>query len=163
MVSETQLRLELERMSSSCWQPEKKVKPWVNIDMQKQMSIENISVWEINDGTNKSYRISMSGLAQNNYNDRVMIRGKQPERHVIGQYRKQDVTINMYPIIDYLSEEEQSLYLQLLSANNIRGCVEHLRKIETRLNLESEKELRKKSVRVRVRVVKKINSNVNTI
>ena len=28
----------------------------------------------------------MPGLAQNNYNDRVMVRGKQTVRHVIGQY-----------------------------------------------------------------------------
>ena len=81
----------------------------------------------------------MSGLAQNNYNDRVMIRGKQPERHVLGQYEEKDVIINMYPIIDYLSEDEQALYLQLLGANNIRVCVEHLRRIETRINLESKK------------------------
>lgn len=156
MVSEAMLRLEAERISRRCWEPEKKVKPWVNIDTQKQMTIENIGVWEIDDGTNKSYRISMPGLAQNNYNDRVMIRGKQTERHVIGQYEAKDVTINMYPIIGYLSEEEQVLYLQLLGANNIRGCVEHLRRIETRLNLESKKEL-KEPVRVLVRVVKKGN------
>ena len=156
MVSETMLRLEAERISRRCWEPEKKVKFWVNIDTQKQMTIENIGVWEIDDGANKSYRISMPGLAQNNYNDRVMIRGKQPESHVIGQYEANDVTINMYPIIGYLSEEEQVLYLQLLGANNIRGCVEHLRRIETRLNLEAKKEL-KEPVRVLVRVVKKGN------
>ncbi len=121
MVSETMLRLEAERISRRCWEPEKKVKPWVNIDTQKQMTIENIGVWEIDDGTNESYRISMPGLAQNNYNDRVMIRGKQPERHVIGQYEAKDVTINMYPIIGYLSEEEQALYLQLLGANILEG------------------------------------------
>ena len=150
MVSDTMLRLEAERISQRCLEPEKKVKPWVNIDMQKQMSIENIGVWEINDGTNKSYRISMPGLAQNNYNDRVMIRGKQPERHVISQYSVKDVTINMYPIIDYLLEEEQVLYLQLLGVNNIRRCVEYLRKIESRLNLEV-KEKTKISVKVLVR------------
>ena len=98
----------------------------------------------------------MPGLAQNNYNDRVMIRGKQTERHVIGQYEAKDVTINLYSIIGYLSEEEQVLYLQLLGANNIRGCVEHLRRIETRINLEAKKEL-KEPVRVLVRVVKKGN------
>lgn len=156
MVSETMLRLEAERISRRCWEPEKKVKPWVSIDTQKQMAIENICVWEIDDGINKIHKISMPGLAQNNYNDRVMIRGKQPERHVIGQYEAKDVTINMYPIIGYLSEEEQALYLQLLGANNIRGCVEHLRRIETRLNLEAKKEL-KEPVRVLVRVVKKGN------
>ena len=40
MVSENMLRLEAERISRRCWEPEKKVKPWVYIDMQKQMSIE---------------------------------------------------------------------------------------------------------------------------
>lgn len=154
MVSETILRLEAERISRRCWEPEKKVKPWVNIDTQKQMAIENICVWEINDETNKVYKISMPGLAQNNYNDRVMIRGKQPERHVIGQYEAKNVTINMYPIINCLSEEEQVIYLQLLGANNIRGCVEHLRKIETRLNLETKVQA-KEPVKVLVRVVKK--------
>mgnify|MGYP003321736487 CR=1 FL=1 len=73
MVSETMLRLEAERISRRCWELEKKVKPWVNIDAQKQMSIENICVWEIDDGINKIHKISMPGLAQNNYNDRVMI------------------------------------------------------------------------------------------
>lgn len=156
MVSETMLRLEAERISQRYWKPEKKVKPWINIDTQEQMAIENICVWEINDGGNKVYKISIPGLAQNNYNERVMIRGKQPERHVIGQYESKDAIVNMYPIIGYLSEEEQVLYLQLLGANNIRGCVEHLRRIETRLNLESKKEL-KEPVRVLVRVVKKGN------
>ena len=66
----------------------------------------------------------MPGLAQNNYNDRVMVRGKQTVRHVIGQYDAKNVKINMYPIIDYLTDEEQELYLKLLSSNNIRGCVE---------------------------------------
>ena len=154
MVSETMLRLEAERISRRCWEPEKKVKPWVNIDTKKQMAIENISVWEIIDGTSKAYRISMPGLAQNNYNDRVMIRGKQPECHVLGQYIEKNVTINMYPIIDCLSDEEQMIYLQILGANNIRGCVEHLRKIETRLNLEA-KEKTKEPVKVLVKVAKK--------
>ena len=147
MVSETHLRLISERISST---PEKIVKPRVNIDEQKQLAIENITVCEIDNGINKIYKISMPGLAQNNYNDRVMIRGKQPERHVIGQYDAKDVTINMYPIIDYLTDEEQELYLKLLSSNNIRGCVELLRKIEIRLNSEI-----KKTVRVHVRIVKK--------
>ena len=154
MVSETMLRLEAERISQRCWKPEKRVKPWVNIDAQKQMAVENICVWEINDGLNKVYKISMPGLAQNNYKERVMIRGKQLERHVIGQCETKDVIINMYPIIGYLLEEEQVLYLQLLGANNIRGCVELLRRIETRLNLEAKNEL-KEPVRVLVRVVKK--------
>ena len=153
MVSETHLRLISERISST---PEKIVKPRVNIDEQKQLAIENITVCEIDNGINKIYKISMPGLAQNNYNDRVMIRGKQTVRHVIGQYDAKNVTINMYPIIDYLTDEEQELYLKLLSSNNIRGCVEHLRRIETRLNLEAKKEL-KEPVRVLVRVVKKGN------
>ena len=156
MVSETMLRLEAERISRRCWEPEKKVKPWVNIDTKKQMAIENISVWEIIDGISKAYRISMPGLAQNNYNDRVMIRGKQAECHVLGQYIEKNVTINMYPIIDCLSEEEQMIYLQLLGANNIRGCVEHLRKIETRLNLEA-KEKTKEPLKVLAKVAKKGN------
>ena len=120
------------------------------------MAIENISVWEIIDGISKAYRISMPGLAQNNYNDRVMIRGKQAECHVLGQYIEKNVTINMYPIIDCLSEEEQMIYLQLLGANNIRGCVEHLRKIETRLNLEA-KEKTKEPLKVLAKVAKKGN------
>ena len=147
MVSETHLRLISERISST---PEKIVKPRINIDEQKQLAIENITVWEIDNGINKIYKISMPGLAQNNYNDRVMIRGKQTVRHVIGQYDAKNVTINMYPIIDYLTDEEQELYLKLLSSNNIRGCVELLRKIEIRLNSEI-----KKTVRVHVRIVKK--------
>ena len=154
MVSETMLRLEAERISQRYWKPEKKVKPWINIDTQEQMDIENICVWEINDGRNKVYKISIPGLAQNNYNDRVMIRGKQPERHVIGQYEAKDAIVNMYPIIDYLTEEEKILYLQLLAANNIRGCVEHLRKIETKLNSKIEKTTKKNS-KVLVRVVTK--------
>lgn len=147
MVSETHLRLISERISST---PEKIVKPRVNIDEQKQLAIENITVCEIDNGINKIYKISMPGLAQNNYNDRVMIRGKQTVRHIIGQYDAKNVTINMYPIIDYLTDEEQELYLKLLSSNNIRGCVELLRKIEIRLNSEI-----KKTVRVHVRIVKK--------
>ena len=147
MVSETHLRLISERISST---PEKIVKPRVNIDEQKQLAIENITVCEIDNGINKIYKISMPGLAQNNYNDRVMIRGKQTVRHMIGQYDEKNVTINMYPIIDYLTDEEQELYLKLLSSNNIRGCVELLRKIEIRLNSEI-----KKTVRVHVRIVKK--------
>ena len=147
MVSETHLRLISERTGST---PEKIVKPRINIDEQKQLAIENITVWEIDNGINKIYKISMPGLAQNNYNDRVMIRGKQTVRHVIGQYDTKNVTINMYPIIDYLTDEEQELYLKLLSSNNIRGCVELLRKIEIRLNSEI-----KKTVRVHVRIVKK--------
>lgn len=147
MVSETHLRLISERISST---PEKIVKPRVNIDEQKQLAIENITVCEIDNGINKIYKISMPGLAQNNYNDRVMIRGKQTVRHMIGQYDEKNVTINMYPIIDYLTDEEQELYLKLLSSNNIRGCVELLRKIEIRLNSEI-----KKKVRVHVRIVKK--------
>lgn len=147
MVSETHLRLISERISST---PEKIVKPRVNIDEQKQLAIENITVWEIDNGINKIYKISMPGLAQNNYNDWVMIRGKQTVRHVIGQYDAKNVTNNMYPIIDYLTDEEQELYLKLLSSNNIRGCVELLRKIEIRLNSEI-----KKTVRVHVRIVKK--------
>lgn len=147
MVSETHLRLISKRISST---PEKIVKPRINIDEQKQLAIENIIVWEIDNGINKIYKISMPGLAQNNYNDRVMIRGKQTVRHVIGQYDAKKVTINMYPIIDYLTDEEQELYLKLLSSNNIRGCVELLRKIEIRLNSEI-----KKTVRVHVRIVKK--------
>lgn len=147
MVSETHLRLISERISST---PEKIVKPRVNIDEQKQLAIENITVCEIDNGINKIYKISMPGLAQNNYNDRVMIRGKQTVRHIIGQYDAKNVTINMYPIIDYLTDGEQELYLKLLSSNNIRGCVELLRKIEIRLNSEI-----KKTVRVHVRIVKK--------
>ena len=147
MVSETHLRLISKRTGST---HEKIVKPRINIDEQKQLAIENITVWEIDNGINKIYKISMPGLAQNNYNDRVMIRGKQTVRHMIGQYDEKNVTINMYPIIDYLTDEEQELYLKLLSSNNIRGCVELLRKIEIRLNSEI-----KKTVRVHVRIVKK--------
>lgn len=147
MVSETHLRLISERIGSC---QKEKVKSWTNIDAQKQLAIENICVWEIDNGINKIYKISMPGLAQNNYNDRVMIRGKQTVRHVIGQYDAKNVTINMYHIIDYLTDEEQELYLKLLSSNNIRGCVELLRKIEIRLNSEI-----KKTVRVHVRIVKK--------
>lgn len=156
MVSEAMLRLEAERISQRRWKPEKKVKPWVNIDMQKQIAIENIRVWEINDGKNSVYKISMPGLAQNNYNDRVMIRGKQTERHVIGQYETRNATTNVYPIISYLTEEEQILYLQLLSSNKIRECVEHLRQIETRLNLDKKVELQE-PVKVLARKVKKVN------
>lgn len=154
MVSEAMLRLEAQRISRRYWKPEKKVKPWIDVDMQKQIAIENIGVWEINDGTNIVYKISMPGLAQNNYNDRVMIRGKQTERHVLGQYKEKNITINMYPIINYLSDEELSLYLKLLNANQIRECVETLRKIETRLNLQAEKKL-KEPIKVHVRLVKK--------
>ena len=84
-----------------------------------------------------------------------MIRGKQTERHVIGQYIEKDVTINIYPIIKYLKEEEQEIYLQLLNANNIRRCVEYLRKIETQLNLEAKE--KKEPLKVRIRVIKKGN------
>lgn len=156
MVSEAMLRLEAERISKMHWKPDKKVKPWVNIDMQKQIAIENIRVWEINDGKNSVYKISMPGLAQNNYNDRVMIRGKQTERHVIGQYEARNATTNVYPMISYLTEEEQILYLQLLSSNKIRECVEYLRQIETRLNLDKKVELQE-SLKVLVRKVKKVN------
>ena len=151
MISETHLRLLSEKLGAK---PRETSKSYININAQKQMAIENIYVWEISDVISKTYKISMPGLGQNNYNDRVMIRGKQSERHVLGQYDTKDVTINMYPIIDYLSEEEQALYLQLLDANNIRGLVEHLRRIETRLNSETKKDL-KGTTKVLVKAVKK--------
>lgn len=156
MVSEAMLKLEAERIDIRCYQTKRKIKPLINIDMQKQLEIGNICVWEIDDGINKIYKISMPGLAQNNYNDRVMIKGKQPERHVIGQYASKKVTLNKYPIIGYLTEEELTLYLGLLGDNNIRGCVEYLRKIEERLNLCPKTKL-KEPVKVLVKKVKKGN------
>ena len=51
MVSETHLRLISQRISST---PEKIVKPRVNIDEQKQLAIENITVWEIDNVINKN-------------------------------------------------------------------------------------------------------------
>ena len=150
MVTDTMLRLEAERIDYSRLKSEVKTKAWINIDMQKQMAIQNVYVWEIIDGQNRLYRLSIPGLAQNNYNDRIMIKGKQTEKHVLGQYANKKTLINMNNITHYLTDEEQMLYIQLLNSNNIRGCVEYLRMIETRLNTET-----KDSVKVRVRIVKK--------
>lgn len=156
MISETHLRLEVERnIAYQSLHSNVKSKPMVHIDLQNQLAIENVCVWEIDDGTNITYRISTPGLAQNNYNDRVMIRGKQTERHVLGQYGE-DATMNMYPLRDYLSLEEVELYMQLVSSNNIRGCVEYLRIIEGMLNLRVEEEI-KELIKVPVRLVKKGN------
>lgn len=150
MVTDTMLRLEAERINYSRLKSGTQNKPWINIDMQKQLSLQNICIWEIIDGNKQLYRLSIPGLAQNNYNDRIMIRGKQTEKHVLGQYVKNNAIINMMNIMDYLSEEEQMKYIQLLDSYNIRGCVEYLRNIETKLNA-----LKKESIKVRVRVIKK--------
>lgn len=125
----------------------------VEIDYQKQISIDNILVWEIKDEEgNILYRISTLGLAQNNYNDRVMIKGKQTEKHIIGQYIQRKYDTMSYPLINYLSLEEQEIYLQMLKVNNIRGCIEYLRAIEARLNVNSKiaDKSTKKHIRKRV-------------
>lgn len=70
--------------------------------MQKQLALENINVWEINSGETIKYRISIPGLRQDNYNHRVMIRGKQTEQHILGQYTKENVIINIYNITEYM-------------------------------------------------------------
>ena len=110
----------------------------VEIDYQKQISIDNISGWEIKDEEgNILYRISTLGLAQNNYNDRVMVRGKQTENHTIGQYIQMKYEAISSPLINYITEEEIKMYLGLLKNNRIRECIEYLRSIENKLNTNS--------------------------
>lgn len=152
MISETHLRLINERISTNpSYLHTEKSKTYITIDAQKQISLQNVQVWEIDNGINKMYKISIPGLSQTNYNDRVMIRGKQSESHVISQYRQNNVTINMYPIVDCMSSEEQERYLQALASNNIRGCVEQLKEIETILNQSQIRE-KKEPVRVLVKL-----------
>lgn len=152
MISETHLRLINERISSNPSYLHTEIsKTYINIDAQKQIALHNVQVWEIDNGTNKIYKISVPGLSQTNYNDRVMIRGKQSESHVISQYRQNNVTINMCPIVDCMSSEEQERYLQALASNNIRGCVEQLKEIETILNQSQIRE-KKEPVRVLVKL-----------
>ena len=152
MISETHLRLINERISSNPSYLHTEIsKTYINIDAQKQIALHNVQVWEIDNGPNKIYKISVPGLSQTNYNDRVMIRCKQSESHVISQYRKNNFTINMYPIVDCMSSEEQEGYLQALASNNIRGCIEQLKEIETILNKSQIRE-KKESVRVLVKL-----------
>ena len=152
MISETHLRLINERISTNpSYLHTEKSKTYITIDAKKQIALQNIQVWEIDNGTNKIYKISVPGLSQTNYNDRVMIRGKQSESHVISQYRQNNVTINMCPIVDCMSSEEQERYLQALASNNIRGCVEQLKEIETILNQSQIRE-KKEPVRVLVKL-----------
>lgn len=152
MISETHLRLINERISTNpSYLHTDKSKTYISIDAQKQITLQNVQVWEIDNGTNKIYKISVPGLSQTNYNDRVMIRGKQSESHVISQYRQNNVTINMYSIVDCMSSEEQERYLQALSSNNIRGCIEQLKEIETTLNQSQIRE-KKEPVRVLVKL-----------
>lgn len=154
MISETHLRLINERISTNpSYLHTEKSKTYITIDAKKQIALQNIQVWEIDNGTNKIYKISVPGLSQTNYNDRVMIRGKQSESHVISQYRQNNVTINMYPIVDCMSSEEQERYLQALASNNIRGCIEQLKEIETILN-QSQICEKKEPVRVLVKLKK---------
>ena len=155
MVSETHLRLLQERIDAGTLDNTTS-RVWVNVDMRKQLSLGNINVWEINSSESRKYRISIPGLRQDNYNHRVMIRGKQTEKHILGQYTKENVIINMYNITEYMTKESQVAYLQLLNNNNIRECIEQLRKLEKSLNSEVV-EQRKQSVKVRKRIVKKGN------
>lgn len=153
MVSETHLRLLQERIDAGAVNNATS-RIWINVDMQKQLALENINVWEINSGETRKYRISIPGLRQDNYNNRVMIRGKQTEQHILGQYTKENVIINMYNITEYMTEELQVAYLQLLHNNNIRECIEQLRELEKSLNSEVV-EQRRKPVKIHKRIVKK--------
>lgn len=117
----------------------------VNIDLSTRMSIENIHVLEIGNGENKVYKISMLGISQDNYNHRVMLRGKQTEDHVISQYEQKGVKVARYCIADYLSAEEQVEYLKLLNDENVSLCMQYLRKVEKRLNLQSKKEIQEEN------------------
>lgn len=136
-VSETHFKL-LDQRGRRC--NITTIKHSVNIDLSTRMSIENIHILEIGNGENKVYKISMLGISQDNYNHRVMLRGKQAEHHVISQYEQKGVKVARYCIADYLSAEEQVEYLKLLNDENISLCMQYLRKVEKRLNLQSKKE-----------------------
>ena len=82
----------------------------------------------------------MPGISQDNYNHRVMLRGKQAEHHVISQLEQKGEKVERYCIADYLLAEEQAKYLKLLNDNNVSLCMQCLRKVEKRLNLQSQKE-----------------------
>lgn len=141
MISETHVRLLQEKLDKTIVS---KGSEWININMKKQLELENVSVWEINSNDRLLYRISAPGIRQSNYKHRVMIIGKQTEKHVLGQYMENNAIINMYNIEEYLSHEEQILYLKLLNSNRIRECIELLRYVEKELN--SEKILKTKKL-----------------
>ncbi len=149
MISETSLRLLEQKMSPKCWMPSKRLNKVVDIDAGKKMNIDNISVLEIKKDDSTSYKISMPGLSQDNYKYRVLIRGKQLEDHVIKQYEEKSVSVNISSIRDYLSETEVAQYLNLLSSNNIRGCVDYLRTVEDRLNNDVTKKINASLVKKR--------------
>ncbi len=151
MISETSLRLLEQKMSPYCWMPSKRLNRVVDIDAGEKMSIDNICVLEIKKEGSTSYKISMPGLSQNNYKYRVMIRGKQIEEHIIKQYEEKSASVSVLAIRDYLSETEVAQYLDLLSSNNIRGCVDYLRTVEDRLNYEETKDINVSLVKKRRR------------
>ena len=136
-VSETHFRL-LDKPGRR-WNNEDS-KRSVRINLNALMSLENIHVLEIGNGEDKKYKISMPGISQDNYNHRVMLRGKQAEHHVISQLEQKGEKVERYCIADYLLAEEQAEYLKLLNDNNVSLCMQCLRKVEKRLNLRSQKE-----------------------
>ena len=140
MISETHLRLLQDKLDKNNVPNNNE---WINIDMKKQLELENICVWEVNNNGKKLYRISAPGLRQDNNRHRVMVIGKQTEQHVLGQYMENNAIINMYSIEEYLLVEEHLLYLQLLKSNRIRECIELLRNVEKELNSESKSKLKK--------------------
>lgn len=110
----------------------------VHIDERKQLAIDNICVWEINNNEEIQYRISIPGIRQDNYKHRVMVRGKQTEKHVLGQYTANGAIINVYSIQEYMDELEQMVYSKLLYYYRTRECIEMLRDLEKRLNIECD-------------------------
>ena len=72
-----------------------------------------------------------------------MVRGKQTEKHVLGQYVENGAIINMCGIEEYMDDLEQTVYSRLLYYYRIRECIEMLRDLEKRLNMESKSKPKK--------------------
>lgn len=119
------------------------------IDKKECLSLDNINVLTIIKDNQEKYRVTMMGLEEDNYEERVLLTKKKTERDVIEKCIQKNWDLERKNIKQYIPEEGQRLYMVALNNEEYECCLEVLKLLEKHLNKTSKKQKTNKEQKIK--------------
>ena len=111
-------------------------KPKKEIDKKEHLSLDNIMMLTI--GKDGTYMVTMKGLKQTNWDDRVLLRNGMKEITVIEQCLSDNTYLERKSILEYMPSDYIEIYNEALRIGNYECCLTMLRGIESHINSVSK-------------------------
>ncbi len=114
------------------------------INRKEHLSLDNIMILRV--GTNDSYMVTMLGLNQDDYDDRILLSSGQREIDVIGKCLQDNLELERKSVINYMPSDYIELYNEALCIGRYDCCLTMLKGIESHINsvAKEKKEILKK-------------------